>query len=62
MDEPAIGEKVLIRPRLGLQVQYEDIYGRFLSGDGQEVIWSVWWHRRFRDGSIEIVRILEELD
>jgi hypothetical protein len=62
MDEPAIGEKVLIRPRLGLAVQYEDIYGRFLKEAGQEVIWSVWWHKRFRDGSIEILRGHEELD
>ncbi len=53
--EPEIGEKVLIKPRGGLLVQYEDIHGRWLPDDGQEVIWSTWWHKRYRDGSIEII-------
>ena len=61
MDEPQLGEKVLIKPRLGLQVQFEDIYGRWLPEEGQEVLWSTFWHKRFRDGSIEIVPQTEEL-
>jgi hypothetical protein len=62
MDEPEIGEKILIRPRLGLQVQHEGVYGRWIPMEGQEVIWSVWYHKRFRDGSIEILPRAEEQD
>ncbi len=60
--EPQIGARVLIKPCNGLDVQFEEIHGRFLPQDGQEVIWSYWWHRRYRDGSIEILAVDEEQD
>lgn len=56
MLEPNIGDTVHVRPRNGLRVQVDGIFGRFLPDDGQQVIWSEHWHRRFRDGSIEVVQ------
>jgi hypothetical protein len=53
--EPEIGARVVIKPRNGLDVQYEEVHGRWLPQEGQAVVWNVWWHRRYRDGSIEIV-------
>jgi len=55
MLEPNFGDTVTVRPRNGLRVQVDGIFGRFIPDEGAQVIWSEHWHRRFRDGSIEIV-------
>lgn len=57
--EPSIGDKVLIYPVPhpefpNRKIQWDGIIGRFLPDTGAEVIWSDWWHRRLRDGSIYI--------
>jgi len=54
MEEPNFGDKVVVYPTPGLAVQVEGIYGRFLLAEGQEVIWSEWYHSRLRDGSITL--------
>jgi len=52
MQEPRIGDQIKVFPKPGLRVQVDGIHGRFLSENGQSVVWSEWYHLRLRDGSI----------
>lgn len=52
-DLPNLGDTRRVWPALGARVQDgEGRYGRFLSEDGREVVWDLYWHRRYLDGAI----------
>jgi hypothetical protein len=55
--EPRLGDEVFIKPRNFLKVQVSGIHGRFLMPDGQKVIYDDYYHRRYKDGSIEIINV-----
>ena len=54
MNPPNDGERVLVRPRLGLSVQaHQGVFGRHLVEEWQEMTWSEWLLRRWRSGELE---------
>lgn len=53
---PNYGERVLVRPRHGLQVQRGDgLYQQYIAQEGQEVTWDAFLEARYHEGSIEVV-------
>jgi len=53
MNHPRIGERVLVIPREGLNVQRGEImFGSFLPPQGQEVLWDEFLHARLCEGAI----------
>jgi hypothetical protein len=55
MFQPSLGQKVRVWPAVGVRVQDgADRFGQFLSPDGREVVWDVYWARRLLDGSVHL--------
>lgn len=52
---PHFGDHVKVWPAAGVRVQDgAEKFGHFLATDGREVIWDVYWHRRFLEGAIHL--------
>ncbi len=52
---PRIGDRLVVRPRHGLQVQRgADLFGQVLPQEGQEVTWDHYLEGRHQAGEIEL--------
>jgi hypothetical protein len=58
MHEPAIGERVLVRPHSNIRVQsHAYIPGRLMPNEWHERVWDDWLHVRFSAGEIMVKRV-----
>lgn len=48
-----LGESIRIKPKAGVQLRKEN--GQILAADGETVVATSYWLRRFKDGDIEEV-------
>ena len=52
---PQLGDHIYVWPAVGQRVQAgAEKFGHFLAAAGAEVVWDVYWHRRFLEGAIHL--------